>query len=96
LGLGWPGLRPWLARSSLQVAQGQASRSQAKVQAVAVLPVDLQSLALGEQDAHLLRGDGDARQGAVVFRLARRVFLVDKADAFVAHDFSLQWAAARQ
>ena len=28
---GWPILRPSLVRSSLQVAQGQASRSQAKV-----------------------------------------------------------------
>src|SRR5271166_4312280 len=34
LDFGCPGFRPWLARSSLQVAQGQASRSQANVQAL--------------------------------------------------------------
>jgi hypothetical protein len=58
--------------------------------AMPVLPVDLQALALGEQHTHLLRGEGDARQGAILFRLARRMFLVDKTYAFVAHTFSLQ------
>jgi hypothetical protein len=33
-GLGTPGLRPLLSRSSWQVAQGQALRSQAKLQAL--------------------------------------------------------------
>ena len=34
LGLGWPALRPSTLRSSTHVAQGQASRSQAKLQAL--------------------------------------------------------------
>ena len=53
-----------------------------------------QALALGEENAHLLRGEGDAGQWAVAVHFTRRVLLIDKANAFVTHISSLQPTAS--
>ena len=92
---------PWLAAlvAALFVAGGTgagvAEPRKGPSATMPVLPVDLETLALGEQNTHLFRCYRDAGQRAVVFCLARRMFLVDKTNAFVANSLSLQMTANR-
>jgi len=74
----------------LQVAQGQASRSQAKVQAL-LCPSD-QSISrpFGEQNTDLGRGDGGTVNGAFGRAFALLLVFSDKTDTFVAHGSILQ------
>src|SRR5580704_9412040 len=62
---------------------GLAQPGKGPLAAMAILPVDFKALALGEQDAHLLRSDGDAVEGKdLLFRL---LALLNEANALVAH-----------
>src|ERR1700677_4209564 len=74
---------------------GIAQPGKAPGAAMSVLPVNLQALALRDQNAHLLRSEGDAGQRAVAARFTRRVLLIDKANAFVTHSLSLPRRAVR-
>ena len=60
---------------------------------MAVGPVDLHALALGDLHAHLLRGDADAGQRTLDLALTAFVVFGSNADAFVAHKVSLQQTA---
>src|SRR6185437_667986 len=57
---------------------------------VAVRPLDLEALALGDQHPDFVRDDGLARKGLVQLRLTRHVVLCRNTDAFMTHDYILQ------
>ena len=56
-----------------------------------IRPINLEPLAFGEQNAHLFRGNGNTGKRAVAFVLGGLLIFADEADAFVAHEYSLQF-----
>ena len=99
LGLGWPGLRPSALRSSTQVAQGQASRNQAKLHAL--LCPSAQSISSPLPSVNSTRtfsGVTAMRGSGRFFGFARLLVLRREADALVAHNnhFTAAWLLAAQ